>query len=112
MEGARFELAHAAKTPEILGELVDQDFFSHVSGMMLGAEGSAEIVELGGIFARQHQLLRVEAVFKGILTGFGLALGTAGSGRVQGIGVVGLCAGTFKIGQAFLATTIARSGAT
>ncbi len=65
--GASFEFAEAAHAPEVLGELVDQDFFDGVSGLVLVAESGAEMIELGGVFAGQDELLGVEAVLEGVL---------------------------------------------
>lgn len=67
--GARFEFAETAQTPEVLSEFVDQDFFGGVGGLVLVAKGSAEMIELGGIFAGYNELLRVQAVPEGVLRG-------------------------------------------
>ncbi|MBV8811347.1 MAG: hypothetical protein JO033_21975 [Acidobacteriaceae bacterium] len=56
-ERAGFEMARAAQTPELLGELVDQDGFSFIGGLMFSAEIGAKGVELGGIFTGKNKLL-------------------------------------------------------
>ena len=57
-----FQLTEAAQAPEALGKFIDQDLFGGISGLMLAAEAGAELVKFGRVFARQDQLLRVEAV--------------------------------------------------
>ena len=60
--GVSFQLTEAAHPPEALGKFIDQDLFGGISGLMLAAEAGAELIKFGRVFARQDQLLRVEAV--------------------------------------------------
>ena len=53
--GVRFIATHAAETPEVLGEFVDQNFFGGVGGLVLGAQVGFEGIEVGWVFGRQHQ---------------------------------------------------------
>ncbi len=88
LKGAGFEFAEAAHAPEVLSELVDQDFFGGVGGLVLVAKGGAEVIELGGIFVRQDELLGVETVLEGVLRGTQLSDGALGSGTVLGVSAI------------------------
>ena len=88
LQGSGFEFAEAAHAPEVLGELVDQNFFDGVGGLMLIAESGAEMIELGGIFAGQDELLRVEAVLERVLRRTQLSDGALGSGTVLGVSAI------------------------
>jgi hypothetical protein len=75
--------------PEIFGQLVDENVFGGVGGLMLGAERGAELVELGGIFAREYEGLGIETMLKGVAAGTSLGLGGLRAGRELRIGLVG-----------------------
>ena len=51
----------------ILGQLVDEDLFRGVDGLVLAAECGAEMVELGDAFIGEDELFGMEAVPEGIL---------------------------------------------
>lgn len=53
--GAGFELAHAAETPVVFGQFVDQDVFGGGGGLVFAAEVGAEGIEFGGVFAGQKR---------------------------------------------------------
>ena len=57
----------AADTPEVLGELIDQNLFDRGCRLMLAAERSAQVIELSGIFAGKNELLRIGTVLEGVL---------------------------------------------
>ncbi len=70
-------MAHAAQTPELLGELVNQDGFGFIGRLMFSAEIGAKGVQFGGIFMRKDKLGRIEAVLEGIPGGVFLSRGRA-----------------------------------
>jgi len=72
----------------VLSELVDQDFFYGVGGLVFIAEGGAEMIELGGIFAGQDELLGVQTVLEGVLRGTQFSDDTLGSCTVLGVGAI------------------------
>ncbi len=45
-----FHFAEAADAPEALGELIDQDLFGGIGGLVFAAETGAKLVELGRVF--------------------------------------------------------------
>lgn len=98
LKSSGFELPHAAETPKVLRYFVDQDFFGGVGGLMLGAERSAELFELGGIFGSEDELLGIEAVLEGVLARSGFALGSPGPGGVLGVSTIDPGADTFGRG--------------
>lgn len=69
----------------MLSEFVDQDFFGGVGWLVLVAKGSAEMVELGGIFVGDDKLLRVQTVPEGVLRGAQFAFGGARTGGMLSI---------------------------
>src|ERR1039457_6213288 len=66
------------------GGTVSGGGFRTVAALVVGGEG----VVVGGIFAGNHDGSSVDAVFKGVEAGSGLALGGAGSGRFLGVGAI------------------------
>ena len=93
--GECLHCAEAAKTPEVLGEFVDEDFFGGVGRLVLAAERCAEFIELGGIFTGLDDLLRVEAMLEGVLRGVRFAFGGARTGGVLGVAAVDFGAARF-----------------
>ena len=108
--GARFESAETPQTPEMLREFVDEDFFGCVRRLMLVAKSSAEVVKFSGIFAGNHQLLRVKAVAERILRGAQFAFGGAGSGGVLSISSIGFGAAAGCLGLCFALRSGGRCG--
>jgi len=80
LHGGGFALAHAAEAPKVFSEFVDQDVFGGVDWGVLGAEGGAEAVELGGVFVGKNQLLGIEAVLEGVAAGTSLPFGRCRAG--------------------------------
>lgn len=88
LPGGGFHFAKTAETPEVVGELVDEDLFGGRGGLVLAAERGAEFVEFSGVFTGPDELLRVEAVFEGVLGGAGFPFGGARAGGALGIAAV------------------------
>ena len=82
---AGLEHPHAAETPVMFGELVDQDVFGGTGGLVFAAEVVAEGIEFGGVFTGQNELFGVEPVLEGIAAGSRFAFGGPGTGRELGI---------------------------
>ncbi len=88
MKGAGFEFAKAAHAPEVLGQFIDEDFFSGVGGLVFVAKSSAEVIELGGILIREDELFGIEAVAEGVLGRADFAMDGSGSGGMLGVGAI------------------------
>jgi hypothetical protein len=58
------------------------------SGLVLPAKSGAQVIELGGVFVGQDELLGVETVLEGVLRRTELPDGAFGPGTVLGVGAI------------------------
>jgi len=88
---AGFEAGDAAEAPVGGGHLEDEEALEGSLGLVFGAEGVHELLELLAVlFGQDHGARGGEAVAGGVAADGGLAFGGFGAGAALGIAAVGL----------------------
>jgi hypothetical protein len=84
------EVARAFAVEEMLGNLVDLDFFGRADGLMLFAKGIEKLLDFLVVFVGHLGDGCAESVTECVLADFGLAVVGAGSGGGLRVAAVGL----------------------
>src|SRR5262249_10342357 len=85
-----FRLPMACALPERFGDDVDTGTWGGRGGLMFIEEAVTELVERGGVFARENDGFGVEAELEGVPAGLLLTGFRTGTGGVLGVATVGV----------------------
>ena len=84
-----FDAARAAKAPFVVYEGVDEEALVGIGGAVVFVVFGGELGEIFGFFVEHDLVDGVDAVLEGVETRYGLARGSAGTGRFLRVGAAG-----------------------
>ena len=93
LEEVRFHAASALEAPVVVGDLLNEDLFGRVGGLVFFEEALAESDEFLGFFTECDDFFGEEAVFEGIAGRSGFAFWGAWASGIGCIGLVGVALG-------------------